>query len=62
VSLRHSVYVYIYGGKGGQCIGLTTLPPSRADCLDMWEPLGNLGPVMGLLYLIYIYINFVFIQ
>ena len=22
-------------GKGGQCIGLTTLPPSRADCLQI---------------------------
>ena len=26
------------GGKGGQCIGLTTLPPSCADCLEIWEP------------------------
>jgi len=26
------------GGKGGQCVGLTTLPPSRADCLEIWEP------------------------
>jgi len=23
------------GGKGGQCIGLTTLPPSCADCLEI---------------------------
>jgi len=23
---------------GGQCVGLTTLPPSRADCLEIWEP------------------------
>jgi len=22
------------GGKGGRCVGLTTLPPSCADCLD----------------------------
>jgi len=27
-----------WGGKGGQCIGLTTLPPSCADCLEIWEP------------------------
>jgi hypothetical protein len=24
--------------KGGQCVGLTTLPPSCADCLEVWEP------------------------
>jgi len=26
------------GGKGGHCVGLTTLPPSCADCLEIWEP------------------------
>ena len=26
------------GGKGSRCIGLTTLPPSCADCLEIWEP------------------------
>ena len=42
------------GVKGGRCIGLTTLPLSCADCLEIWEPQspGNLSrPVMGLLYL-----------
>jgi len=24
--------------EGGQCMGLTTLPPSRADCLEIWKP------------------------
>jgi hypothetical protein len=24
--------------KGGRCIGLTTLPPSCADWLEIWEP------------------------
>ena len=28
----------ISGGKGGRCVGLTTLPPSCADCLEIWEP------------------------
>jgi len=28
---------YFKGGKGGQCIGWTTLPPSCADCHDIWE-------------------------
>jgi hypothetical protein len=26
------------GGKGGRCVGLTTLEPSRAGCLEIWEP------------------------
>jgi hypothetical protein len=26
------------GGKGGWCVGLTTLLPSCADCLEIWEP------------------------
>jgi len=25
-------------GKGSQCVGLTTLPLSCADCLEIWEP------------------------
>jgi len=29
---------YLLGGKGGRCVGLTTLPPSCVDCLDIWEP------------------------
>jgi hypothetical protein len=27
-----------WGGKGCRCLGLTTLPPSCADCLETWEP------------------------
>jgi hypothetical protein len=26
------------GGKGGRWVGLTTLPPSCAGCLEIWEP------------------------
>ena len=26
------------GGKDGRCVRLTTLPPSCADCLEIWEP------------------------
>jgi hypothetical protein len=26
------------GVKGGRYVGLTTLPPSCADCLVIWEP------------------------
>jgi hypothetical protein len=25
-------------GKDGRCVGLTTLPPTFADCLEIWEP------------------------
>ena len=27
-----------WGGKGGWCLGLTTLSPTCADCLEIWEP------------------------
>jgi len=27
-----------WGVKGGRCVGLTTLPSSCADCLEIWEP------------------------
>jgi len=26
------------GGKGGRCAKLTTLPPTCAECLEIWEP------------------------
>jgi len=25
------------GDKGGRCVGLTTLTPSGAECLEIWE-------------------------
>jgi hypothetical protein len=27
-----------WGVKGGRCVGLTTLPSSCADCLEIWKP------------------------
>jgi hypothetical protein len=38
------------GGKGGRCVGLTTLPPLCADCLKTWEPRppGALRAFLGL--------------
>jgi hypothetical protein len=41
---------YFLRGKGGRCVRLTTLPPSRADCLEIWEPQspGNLKACPGL--------------
>jgi len=39
-----------WGVKGGRCVGLITLPPSCADCLEIWEaqPPGTLGACPGL--------------
>jgi len=42
---------YFLGGKGGRCVGLTTLPPSCAGCLEIWNPQCLSRSVMGLLYL-----------
>jgi hypothetical protein len=38
------------GGKGGRCLGLTTLTPSSADCFEIWSLilLEPPGPVMCL--------------
>jgi len=38
VSNRNEYQVYFLGGKGGQCIGLTTLTSSCAKCLEILEP------------------------
>jgi hypothetical protein len=41
----------IPGGKGGRCMRLTTSPPSRAECHEIWEPKppGTLWAAPGLL-------------
>jgi hypothetical protein len=31
-------YQEFSGGKGGRCVGLTTLLLSCADCLEIWDP------------------------
>jgi hypothetical protein len=47
---------YFLGDKSGRCLGLTTLPPSCADCLEIWKhqtpgtPHALSMPVMGLIY------------
>jgi len=42
------------GGKRGRCLGLTTLPPSRVDCLEIWEPRapGNLRTSPGTAFIL----------
>jgi hypothetical protein len=37
-SNRNEYQESFLGGKGGRCLGLTTLPLSCADCLKTWEP------------------------
>jgi hypothetical protein len=41
---------YFLGGKGCRCVGLTTLPSSYADCLEIWklQPPGTLRACPGL--------------
>jgi hypothetical protein len=41
----------IPGGKGGRCVRLTTSPPPRAKCHEIWEPKpsGTLWATPGLL-------------
>jgi hypothetical protein len=35
---RNEYQVYLLVGEGGRYVGLTTLPPSCADFLAIWEP------------------------
>jgi len=37
-SNRNEYQKYFLWGKGGRCVGLTTLPPSCAECLEIWVP------------------------
>jgi hypothetical protein len=37
-SNRNEYQEYFLGVKSGRCVGLTTLPPSCADCLEILEP------------------------
>jgi hypothetical protein len=37
-SNRNEYREYFLWGEGGRCLGLTTLPPSCADSLEIWEP------------------------
>ena len=49
-SNRNEYKEYLLGDKGGRCVGLTTLPPSCADCLEILEsqPPGTLRACPGL--------------
>jgi len=49
-SNRNEYQEYFLGGKGGWCVGLTALPPSCAECPEVWEsqPPGTLRACPGL--------------
>jgi hypothetical protein len=49
-SNRNEYQEYFIGGKGGRCVGMTTLPHSCADCLEIWElqTPGTLWACLGL--------------
>jgi len=34
---RNEYQEYFLGVKGGRCVGLSTLPPSCANCVEIWE-------------------------
>jgi hypothetical protein len=49
-SNRNEYHEYFLGDKGGRSVGMTTLPPSYIDCLEIWDPKppGNLRACPGL--------------
>ena len=56
-SNRNEYQGYLLAVKGGRWVGLTTLPPSYAECLEIlgmstsWNPKGFSRPVQGLIYI-----------
>ena len=40
-SNRNEYQEYFLKGRGGRDVVLTTLPPSCANCLEIWEPQGT---------------------
>ena len=62
-SNRNEYQEYFVWGKGGRCVGLTTLQPSCADCHEIWEPqppgtLRNCPACNGIASPFYPYISF----
>jgi hypothetical protein len=35
---RNKYHEYFLARKGGRCVGLINVPPSRTDCHEIWEP------------------------
>ena len=61
-SNRNEYKEYLLGSKGGQCVGLTTLPPSCSECLEIlaasnsWSPQGMSRPTQALPFYLNIFI------
>jgi len=60
-SNRNEYQEYFLRGKGGRCVGLTTLAPSRADChevcnLSLLKPSGLVHAYNRNCFTLYIYI------
>ena len=58
-SASKNEYQDIPGGKDGQCVRVTTLTPSCAECLVIWslnlpEPSGPHRPVIGIALLYFL--------
>jgi hypothetical protein len=51
VSNRNELPGIFPGDKAGRCVGLTTLPPSCPDCLEIWEP-QTLGKLRACLWIV----------
>ena len=50
VGLATCYFPHYQGGKCGRCVGLTTTPPSCANCHEIWEPqpAGTLRACLGI--------------
>jgi hypothetical protein len=61
-SNRNEYQEYFLGGKGGRCVRLTTLPPSYAASLAIWEPQtpGTPGPVQACTRIVYLFFTHIF--
>ena len=61
-SLKEKNNKNISWGKDGRCLGLTTLPLSCADCLEIWEPQppGTLWASLGLLWDCFTFLHEIF--
>ena len=56
-----STRIIFWGRKGGRCVGLTTLPSSCADCLEIWEPhlMEAPGPVQACNWIAFLLMNLI---
>ena len=60
ISNRSEYQEYFLGGegKGDRGVGLTTLEPSRAGCLEIWEPQTSVQACTGIKIILQTGFNF----